>query len=190
MTAPVRLRPGVAADADTAGAVFLACWHRSYADLLPPQVRARYDEASAVALWRRILAAAPDGVLVADVAGHGVRGVVRFGADPDDARHGHVFSLYVHPDAHGLGLGGTLLHAASRELRAAGYATATLWVFAGNHAARAFYAVQGWRPDGGTRVEEAYGEPEVRLRGSLAEVISTRPAGDKLPAWQRPPGRR
>ncbi|WP_146231261.1 GNAT family N-acetyltransferase [Micromonospora sicca] len=170
MTAPVRVRRAVPADADAAGAVFLACWHGSYADLLPPPVRARYDGASAVALWRRVLAAAPDGVLVADVAGHGVRGVVRFGADPDDARRGHVFSLYVHPDAQGLGLGRTLLHAAAGQLRAGGYGTATLWVFAGNHAARAFYAGQGWTPDGGTRVEEAYGEPEVRLRRHLPAV--------------------
>lgn len=133
-------------------------------------MRARYDETSAVALWRRVLAAAPDGVLVADAAGHGVRGVVRYGADPDDARHGHVFSLYVHPDAQGLGLGGTLLHAATGKLRAAGFAKVTLWVFARNDAARAFYAAQGWTPDGGTLVEEAYGEPELRLRRSLAEA--------------------
>ncbi|MBM0235983.1 GNAT family N-acetyltransferase [Micromonospora sp. ATA32] len=173
MTATVRVRRAVAADADAAGGVFLACWHRSYADLLPPQVQDRYDEASAVALWRRVLTAAPDGVLVADQAGHGVRGVVRFGADPNDARHGHVFSLYVHPDAQGLGLGRTLLDAAAGKLRAAGYATATLWVFAGNAAARAFYAAQGWTPDGGTRVEEAYGEPEVRLRRNLADTDGT-----------------
>ncbi|MEU5943483.1 GNAT family N-acetyltransferase [Micromonospora sp. NPDC047548] len=172
MTAPVRVRPAVPADAVTVGAVFLACWHRSYANLLPAAVRARYDEAGAVALWRRVLAAAPDGVLVADVAGHGVRGVVRFGADPDEPRRGHVFSLYVHSEAQGLGLGRTLLHDAAGKLRAAGHATATLWVFAANDAARAFYAAQGWTPDGGTRVEEAYGEPEVRLRRSLAEVTS------------------
>jgi ribosomal protein S18 acetylase RimI-like enzyme len=171
MTAPVRVRRAVADDAAAAGAVFLACWHRSYARLLPGPVRARYDEARAVALWRQVLAAAPDVVFVADVPGTGVRGVVRFGADPDDERRGHVFSLYVHPDAQGLGLGRMLLHAAGDKLRAAGYRTATLWVFAGNHDARAFYAAQGWTPDGGTRVEEAYGEPEMRLRRDLAEAV-------------------
>jgi ribosomal protein S18 acetylase RimI-like enzyme len=171
MTAPVRVRRGVAGDAAAAGAVFLACWHRSYAHLLPQQARACYDEASAVAMWQSILTASPDGVIVADVPAQGVRGVVRFGADPDDERRGHVFSLYVHPDAQGLGLGRTLLHAAAEKLQAAGYGTATLWVFAGNHDARAFYAVQGWTPDGGTQVEEAYGEPEIRLRRDLAEAV-------------------
>lgn len=166
----VRVRLGTPADAEAAGAVFLACWHESYADLLPAPVRARYDEAGAVALWRRILATAPDGVLVADVPGAGPRGVTRFGADPDDAagpRVGHVFSLYVHPDAQGLGLGKALLSAATDVLRTAGNAEATMWVFAGNAAARAFYGSQGWLPDGGTRVEEAYGEPELRLRRLL-----------------------
>lgn len=170
MTARVQVRTGVAADAEAAGAVFLTCWQRSYATLLPADVRARYDQASAVALWRRVLAAAPDGVLVADVAGQGVRAVTRYGADPDDPRRGHVFSLYVHPDAQGLGLGRTLLRAAADELRTAGHGTATLWVFARNEAARSFYAAQGWTPGGGTRVEEAYGEPEVRLRRSLTEA--------------------
>jgi GNAT superfamily N-acetyltransferase len=170
MIAQVRIRRGVADDAAAAGAVFLACWHRSYATLLSGPVRARYDEASAVAMWQGILSA-PDGVLVADVPEQGVRGVARFGADPDDELCGHVFSLYVHPDAQGLGLGRTLLHAAAEKLRAAGYGTATLWVFAGNDDARAFYAAQGWTPDGGTRVEEAYGEPELRLRRNLAGSV-------------------
>jgi ribosomal protein S18 acetylase RimI-like enzyme len=164
----VTVRPGVAADADAAAAVFLACWHRSYAELLPPEVRAVYDEPSATAMWRRIFASAPDGVLVADVPDRGVCGVTRFGPDPDGPTVGHVFSLYVHPDAQCLGLGRALLGAAARRLRESGFRAATLWVFAGNAAARAFYRAQGWLPDGGTRVEEAYREPQVRLRRNLA----------------------
>lgn len=172
MIASVRIRRAVADDAAAVGALFLACWRRSYAHLLPRHVLACYDEASAVALWQSILTAAPEGVIVADVPEQGVRGVARFGADPDDERHGHLFSLYVHPDAQGLGLGRILLHAAAEKLQAAGYGTATLWVFAGNHDARAFYAAQGWTPDGETQVEEAYGEPEIRLRRDLAQAVS------------------
>lgn len=177
MTAPVRVRPGTPADADAAAGVFLACWHRSYADVLPPEVRARYDEAGARAMWRRIFATA-EGVLVADVAGRGVCGVTRYGPDPDsdsgDATVGHVFSLYVHPDAQGLGLGRALLDTATERLRAAGFREATLWVFAANAGARGFYERLGWRPDGGTRVEEAYGEPELRLRRDLTAASWSR----------------
>lgn len=163
----IRVRPGVPGDAEAAGEVFLACWQRSYVDLLAPEVRAIYDRPGAVALWRRILTATPDGVLVADAGPTGIRGVTRFGADPDGPRRGHISSLYVHPDAQRLGLGRILLDAAGERLAAAGFTVATLWVFAGNTSARAFYAARGWRVDGGTRVEPEYGEPEVRLRRPL-----------------------
>jgi ribosomal protein S18 acetylase RimI-like enzyme len=92
--------------------------------------------------------------------------VVRFGADPD-SNTGHVFSLYVHPDSQGLGLGRSLLDAAVESLRSEPYEEATLWVFADNAAAQGFYERLGWRSDGGRRVEPAYGLPEIRLRRSL-----------------------
>ncbi|GAB3807465.1 GNAT family N-acetyltransferase [Micromonospora zhanjiangensis] len=168
MTGRITLRPGTPADADVVGRVFLACWHVSYADLLSPAALARYDEAGARALWRRVLTGHPDGTLVADLPGDaGVRGVVRFGPDPDDPDAGHVFSLYVHPDGQGLGLGGRLLGAAVDRLRAAGHDAATLWVFAANASARAFYARHGFTPDGTTRIEPEYAEPELRLRRPL-----------------------
>jgi GNAT superfamily N-acetyltransferase len=179
-----QVRPGSPPDADAVGEVFLACWHRSYAGLLPAPVRARYDGPGARALWRRILTAHPDGVLVADVPAAGPRGVVRFGPDPDDAGRGHVFSLYVHPDAQGLGLGGALLRAAAARLGSAGHGVATLWVFTANAGARAFYRRHGWAPDGGTRVEPEYGEPEVRLRCPLPG-----PEPGAAPVWRGGRGR-
>lgn len=57
-------------------------------------------------------------------------------------------------------------HTAARGT-AAGGGTATLWVFEANAAARTLYARNGWLPDGGTRVEPEFGEPEVRLRRAL-----------------------
>jgi ribosomal protein S18 acetylase RimI-like enzyme len=57
---------------------------------------------------------------VAEVAGRGVLGVVRFGPDPDHPERGHVFSLYVAPDGQGLGLGRALLTAAGEALGARG----------------------------------------------------------------------
>jgi ribosomal protein S18 acetylase RimI-like enzyme len=80
---------------------------------------------------------------------------------------GHVFSLYVDPDAQGTGVGGRLLAEAERWFGSEGLAEATLWVFEANARARAFYARHGWQPDGGMRVEPEFGEPEIRLRSRL-----------------------
>jgi ribosomal protein S18 acetylase RimI-like enzyme len=161
----VQVRPADAGDLDTVTRVFLGCWHTSYAGLLPPDVRDLYTSESAGEMWRR---APLDHLLVAEAAGRGVLGMVRFGADPDDPERGHVYSLYVDPDSQGLGLGRALLTAAGEALRARGHARATLWVFADNTAARAFYARLGWQPDGATRAEAAYRLPEIRLQRSLA----------------------
>ena len=86
------------------------------------------------------------------------------GSDPDEPAAGHVACLYVDPAAQGQGIGARLLEEAHRWFRAEGRAEATLWVFAANAPARRFYARRGWHPDGGERVEPAFGEPEVRLR--------------------------
>jgi ribosomal protein S18 acetylase RimI-like enzyme len=161
---PVAVRPAVAGDLDAVVGTFLACWHGSYRGLLPPDVRAMYTADSARRLWRR---APLSGLLVAEVLQRGVLGVARFGADPQDPARGHVFSLYVHPDSQGLGLGRALLEAAVQRLAEAGHRAATLWVFADNTAARAFYTRQGWTPDGAARTEPAYRLPEVRLRRAL-----------------------
>ena len=154
-----------AEDLESVVEVFLACWRESYAGLLPADVRDLYTVDSATAMWRR---SDWDRTLVADVSGRGVLGVTRFGPEPGDPTTGHVFSLYVHPSAQGLGLGRGLLTAASALLRAEGFDAATLWVFADNASAREFYARQGWEIDGSERVEPAYRLPEVRLRTSLA----------------------
>jgi ribosomal protein S18 acetylase RimI-like enzyme len=160
----VCVRPAGIGDLDAVTRVFLSCWHDSYAGLLPAGVRDLYTADNAGELWRR---APLDHLLVAEVAGRGVLGMVRFGPDPDDPERGHVFSLYVHPDSQGLGLGRALLTAAGEALVARGYAQATLWVFTDNTAARAFYARLGWQPDGATRTEAAYRLPETRLHRRL-----------------------
>jgi GNAT superfamily N-acetyltransferase len=161
----MELRETTPNDIDEVAALFLRCWRESYADVLPAHVIAVFDAASAGELWGRVLAAPRAGfrVVVAVVDGR-VVGVTRMGRDPDEPTVGHVFSLYVDPDAQGLGIGGRLLAEADAWFRSQGLAEATLWVFEANDRARGFYGQRGWVPDGGTRVEPAFGEPEVRLR--------------------------
>jgi GNAT superfamily N-acetyltransferase len=158
------LREATPTDLDAVAALFLRCW-RDYRDVLPEQVIAAFDETSALELWRRTLESPKPGTRgVVAANGERVVGVIRIGRDPDETTSGHVFSLYVDPDFHGAGVGGRLLVEADHWFGSEGLAQATLWVFEANARARGFYARHGWQPDGGTRVEPEFGEPEVRLR--------------------------
>jgi ribosomal protein S18 acetylase RimI-like enzyme len=150
-------------------AIFLACWRRSYASFLPEDVIGIYDDASARAFWEPTLDSADAArvTLVAQRSDGEVLGVVSIGADPDEPACGHIYSLYVRPEAQGSGVGAELMEASVRTFRDRHVECATLWVFAANPAARRFYRRLGWSPDGSERVEELYRAPEVRLRRIL-----------------------
>jgi GNAT superfamily N-acetyltransferase len=161
----ITLREASAADLDAVTAVFLRCWRGSYATVLPERVIAVFDESSAHDLWRRALVRPAPGTRgVVAVADGRVVGIVRMGSDPDEPSARHVYSLYVDPSVQGQGVGGRLLEAADAWFAAEGGHEATLWVFAANAPARRFYERHGWHPDGGSRVEAEFGEPELRLR--------------------------
>ncbi len=162
------LRDAEPGDLADVAALFLRCWRTSYADVLPTHVLDVFDEAGALDLWRRPLCAPITGTRgVVAIVAERVTGIVRMGRDPDGPSAGHIFSLYVDPSAQGGGVGRLLLGEAVTWLRAQGLMTATLWVFEANARARTFYASGGWLPDGATRVELAFGAPEVRLRRAL-----------------------
>ena len=102
--------------------------------------------------------------LLLNVIGGVVLGVTRFAVDGPT---GIVYSLYVSPSARGLGLGRRLLDGATADLAAVQATSATLWVFAENAPSIGFYRACGWLPDGVTRVQEEFGEPEIQLRKAL-----------------------
>jgi len=159
------LRAGRPDDLNQVLAVFLACWRGSYAAVLPEALVASMTDEQAEVLWRRVLTSAT-GTTVVAVADDRILGLTRFDAS---GPQGAVHSLYVSPDAQGLGLGTKLLDHASAAFADAGETSAELWVFAGNAPSIAFYGSRGWLPDGGTRVEPQFGEPELRLRKQLGQ---------------------
>ncbi|MEO3752121.1 GNAT family N-acetyltransferase [Streptomyces sp. B6B3] len=160
--------------------VFLACWHGPYAAVLPRRLTDAMTRDRATALWTGVLAeAAPGEVLVQPAPDGTILGVTRW-AGPEDGV-GVVHSLYVAPDAQGRGAGGGLLTAATAALSAAGAGTATLWVFRDNTPSVGFYQHRGWRPDGGRRVQEEFGEPEIRL--VLALTPAARPPRPGPAGW-------
>lgn len=64
-----------------------------------------------------------------------------------DPRDGTIFGLFVHPDYEGRGLARALLPRACEDLRAAGFAVATLTTGPGTRAER-FYRKNGWEETG------------------------------------------
>jgi ribosomal protein S18 acetylase RimI-like enzyme len=82
---------------------------------------------------------------------------------------GEVYALYLHPDHWGTGLGARLHTAGLRRLHQYGFASAVLWVLAGNERALAFYRRAGWTEDGRTKLDHGPGGAE------LNEIRLTRP---------------
>ncbi len=166
---PVLLRPADPGDLDAVAAVFLGCWRSTYAGRLPTPLVASMSDDAARSLWSRALTTPGRRAAVAEVDEQ-VCGVVGFEAQGEV---GWVHSLYVAPSAQGSGLGARLLGHATSELAAAGCRRGLLWVFADNTPSVAFYARRGWTPDGAHRVEEAFGENEIRLSRSLGVTEPT-----------------
>ena len=163
----VELRTASSDDLDDIVRVFLACWRDSYRGVLPATTIEAMTDQRARVLWQRVLGSEAGEVLVAERvsdAGAELLGLTRFAASGD---HADVHSLYVSPDAQGLGLGSRLLNAAAERLASAGATDATLWVFANNAPSIAFYRKQGWLPDGEERTQEEFGERELRLARRL-----------------------
>jgi len=83
-----------------------------------------------------------------------------------------LHALYVDPDRVGTGLGRTLLGELMRRARAEGVREIVLWVLASNDRGIAFYAGNGFVPDGrvGVRENREGGMRALRLRRSLEGV--------------------
>jgi ribosomal protein S18 acetylase RimI-like enzyme len=109
-------------------------------------------------------------VLVAERDGE-LAGFVRCGPsrDPDpEPGAGEVQSFFVGAGRWRGGIGRELMRAALADLVERGYGAATVWSFADNERANAFYEAHGFVRDGLTRTEETWAHiPEVRYRRAL-----------------------
>ncbi|TAJ33166.1 MAG: GNAT family N-acetyltransferase [Reyranella sp.] len=102
--------------------------------LLNPVTRAKVDDVATWifdngAFWVWEEAGAVQGFAVADI------------------RDGTIFGLFIHPDYEGRGIARALLPLACADLKAAGYAVATLTTGPGTRA-EGFYRENGWRETG------------------------------------------
>lgn len=164
-----RLRLASAADAPSLARVFVAAWRAGYVGIVPQRVLEALDEHD-IADWLGTLTSANGPTTwVVETAEGEVVAFSRHGPDPSDGRRGHIYSLYVAPQASGRGIARALLQHDLGVLSDQGMETVTLWVFEENHAARNLYATFGFKPDGARRVETQYATQEIRLRRSGSE---------------------
>ncbi len=77
---------------------------------------------------------------------------------------GVVYAIYVDPDHLGKGMGKRLMIAGRAALRRLGHRRAELWVLDSNERARRFYAADGWKTDGSTKVEHMGGAEITEVR--------------------------
>ncbi|MEU5217628.1 GNAT family N-acetyltransferase [Streptomyces sp. NPDC020807] len=163
------IREALPEDAAELAAVHVQSWRAAYRDLLPDSYLAGLDPDERAAVWRARLSA-PDRptVLLATEPGGRVVGFSAFrawpGEDLDPTATAELSALYALPEAWGTGVGRELLAASAEALRAAGFRTAALWVFAGNARARRFYEAAGWRPDGASAWDVTAGRELEELR--------------------------
>jgi GNAT superfamily N-acetyltransferase len=146
------IRRATPEDARAIAEVHVASWLAAYRGLLPDEALAALDVDVRSERWREVLAAGSH-TLVAEADG-GVYGVASIGRsrDPDAGTDvGELYGLYLRPERWDQGLGRALHDAAVDDLRAQGFAEATLWVLDTNERARRFYERQGWRADGSVR---------------------------------------
>ncbi|MDV5149343.1 GNAT family N-acetyltransferase [Streptomyces sp. SBC-4] len=156
------IREAVPGDAAALAAVHVRSWRAAYRGLLPGSYLDSLDPEERGAVWRARLAAPdrPTVLLAAAADGRVVAFSCFRAADEAADRTAELAALYSLPEVWGTGVGRALLAASTEALVAAGFRTATLWVFAGNARGRRFYEAAGWRPDG-TSVRDVTGGREL-----------------------------
>lgn len=153
------VRTAVPKDAEAIAACHVACWREAYGHLLSPEFLAALDPAERVRRWATTLDDTSRPTWVAEVGGS----VVGFSGtcasrDAPPVRDVELRCLYLRRWHHGSGLGQELL-----EVAVTGE-PASLWVAEGNPRARAFYARNGFTPDGArARLDQMEGLAEIRL---------------------------
>ena len=162
------IRPATVGDVPALARVQVRAWLHAYSGFLDPeQIAARPLEVREPQ-WRAALTdpASPAVTVVFDQDG-AVAGFATTGPSRDEDAvdgWGELYALYVDPPAQGAGVGRALLAEAVGRLAADGCTRATLWTFAANDQALAFYERFGWRhDDAAPRHPEHWAAPSVRL---------------------------
>jgi GNAT superfamily N-acetyltransferase len=173
----VRVRKAGVEDAAAIAGVHVRSWRAAYRGIVPDALLDGLSVAQREIVWRELLGRGDREslTLVAEREGEvvGFCSILAAGRDGDAAATGcEVAAIYVDPRFWRAGVGRALLGAALDGAHDCGCDEATLWVFAANRAAIAFYEAFGFRFDGAEKLHERSGLPEVRMRASPAVAES------------------
>lgn len=157
------VRPVSESDLDSLVTIFRACWLTSYSDILSQTVRNEMTEDRARAMWALSVHPHPDRTtFVIEQEGETV-GMARIGRDVITVGRGHLFSLYVHPDNAGRGLGKKLLLHSLKFLRETRFDEISLWVFKNNVSTRNLYTSLGFYETGQERIDDRWKNLEIEM---------------------------
>jgi len=160
-----RARPD---DVDAITDVHVSSWQAAYAHVFGEERLAGIDAQRRRRLAERMVADPTCAVFVAEDEDGRIVGFASGGASRDPDAGAEIYSIYLRPGDWGGGSGPELLHAAVAGLREAGHRDAILWVLEDNPRARRFYEREGWRLDGGHKVEPYLGVDVAEVRYRLA----------------------
>ena len=167
----VTVRTATREDAHAIARVQVRSWQVAYRGLVPNALLDGLSVAQRRTIWHQLLAN-HDGTftLVAERNGElvGFCSIATPSRDEDATEETcAVTAIYVAPSAWRAGIGRGLLSTALAEVRQNGWRQATLWVFAANAGARAFYDSFGFVPNGAETHHQPSGQIEIRLRAPL-----------------------
>lgn len=179
----VTVRAVRADDAEGLATAHVHAWQVGYRGMMPQDYLDAIDLAKRVEQWRdwvgrgrfrrTTVAVADVGGAVAGFAIHGHEGSASESSGDEEAPGpgtvGELYSLNVHPDHWGAGVGSALMAHVLAALEEAGHTEAVLWVLPANERARRFYERRGWALDGAERTDTVQGltVAEVRYRRPL-----------------------
>lgn len=159
----ISLRFATEADVEASADCHLACWREAYTPLADPERLAvrLADRARWVERTREHLRAGPPRLLAwrSSAAGPQVIGLACAGPSRDDdpPTPEELMMLYVRAAWHGTGVAQALLDGVIADR------PCSLWVLEGNLRAQAFYARNGFAPDGARELYEGLGAWELRM---------------------------
>ena len=153
------IRPAEPTDATSGAHCHLACWREAYVDLVEPERLAALtaDLAGSLRLWRRVTSG--DQAPLIAVENEAVVGFIAAGPaqEPGVDADFWLRVLNVRRKYWGTGVAQRLYDAA------VGNRSAYLWVLRDNARARAFYARNGFVPDGAAKIDPDFAAPIIRM---------------------------